>query len=583
MTVDIVPALNDSRYRAAQWLLRVCLVFGVMIMGVGLLLPVNSAWPGAIALAVTGLGYWSFKARHAQYCIIAGQAAVAQAIALTAALSGTGWQIDAHMMFYVALAALVGLVDVRTILLAAATIVAHHLILGIVFPALVFPSVDLIENVERALFHGGIVGLEVLALSWAVTIRLGLTAQVHAALLQADEAIEEAKAAGQMAEGARAEAEAEAARAHAAQTQAEELVGVLETEQAAREQANQAARLAEERSATVQKDAMEAQAQVVSALRDGLAQIAKGDLSNPISDPFPEAYEPLRLDYNRAITDLASVLSEVLARTGQLMEQVAAVSGAANDLAGRTDKQVASLEATSVAIETLRKVVQASTENAGTTASSAAEVKADAMAGGEVVREVVVAMSEIEASSQEIAKINAVMDSIAFQTNLLALNAGVEAARAGEAGRGFSVVASEVRALSRRATEAARGINELTERSGRQVQAGVSLVGTAGEALDGIVSSIARMTETVACIADAANEQSDGLSAVNRTVSELDAVAQSNAAMFEETSTACLSLTAGREQIAGRLRQFRVGHRAGQPVDDAEDWAMDDAPTSAAS
>ena len=128
----------------------------------------------------------------------------------------------------------------------------------------------------------------------------------------------------------------------------------------------------------------------VAALRDGLAQIAKGDLSNPISDPFPEAYEPLRLDYNRAITDLASVLSEVLARTGQLMEQVAAVSGAANDLAGRTDKQVASLEATSVAIETLRKVVQASTENAGTTASSAAEVKADAMAGGEVVREVVV-------------------------------------------------------------------------------------------------------------------------------------------------------------------------------------------------
>ncbi|WP_415401456.1 methyl-accepting chemotaxis protein [Tateyamaria sp. SN3-11] len=583
MTVDVFSALNASRYRAAQWLLRACLVLGVMIAAAGLLLPVNSAVPGVVALVVTGIGYWSVRARHAHYRMIVGQVAVAQAIALTAALSGTGWQIDAHMLFYVALAALVGLVDVRAILIAATTIIAHHLGLGIVFPALVFPSVDLIENVQRALFHGVIVGLEVLALTWAVSIRLGLTKQIHVALMQADQAIAKAKTAGQMAEDARAEAEAEAERAHAAQTKAEELLGVLKTEQDAREKANEEARLAEDRSAAVQEDAMEAQTQVVSALRDGLAQIAKGDLSNPITEPLPASYEPLRVDYNRAITDLAAVLSEVLARTGQLMEQVAGVSSSANDLAGRTHKQVETLDATSAAIETLRKVVQASTESARTTAHSAAEVKADAMAGGAVVREVVGAMSEIEASSQEIAKINAVMDAIAFQTNLLALNAGVEAARAGEAGRGFSVVASEVRALSRRATEAARGINELTERSGRQVQEGVSLVGKAGEALDGIVSSIARMTETVESIAHAATEQLDGLSAVNRTVSELDAVAQSNAAMFEETSTACLSLTAGMEQIAGRLRQFRVGQDAGQVADDPADWDIPLEPKSSAS
>ncbi|MEO1689750.1 MAG: methyl-accepting chemotaxis protein, partial [Pseudomonadota bacterium] len=193
----------------------------------------------------------------------------------------------------------------------------------------------------------------------------------------------------------------------------------------------------------------------------------------------------------------------------------------------------------SAAVGLLHKAVQASTDNARATAAAAETVRTDGVAGGEIVRRVVAAMSKIEASSREIAKINSVMDTIAFQTNLLALNAGVEAARAGEAGRGFSVVASEVRALSQRATEAARGINALTQRSTRQVQDGVALVNEAGHSLEGIVSAIADMTGSVQRIADAAAEQSDGLSDVNASVVALDAVAQSNAAMFEDTSAAC--------------------------------------------
>jgi methyl-accepting chemotaxis protein len=256
------------------------------------------------------------------------------------------------------------------------------------------------------------------------------------------------------------------------------------------------------------------------------------------------------------------------------MTLVAAVQTSATDLARRTEAQVASLEVTSRAMDTLQGAVRASTDNAQATAASAEKVRSDAAAGGEVVHKVVDAMSDIETSSHQIAKINAVMDAIAFQTNLLALNAGVEAARAGKAGRGFSVVASEVRALSQRATEAARSINELTEASTEQDQTGVVLVKRAGEALQGIVSSVSDMTGSVQKIADATRSQSDQLGDVNGSVSEMDKVAQENATMFDETNTACTSLMDGMQTMVDNLGQFRLGVQKSDFVTDLEPPAL---------
>ncbi|WP_299586682.1 methyl-accepting chemotaxis protein [uncultured Tateyamaria sp.] len=560
LTQDVMSALDASRLRAARWLLNGCLVLGVCIAVTGLLMPANSIVPALIALGATAVGYWSVRVEYPQYRLIVGQVAVAQPIALLVAMSGSTWQMDAHMLFFVALSALVGLVDIRAIIFAAITTVLHHLSLGIFLPHLVFPTVDFLENVERVLFHGAIVGLQVVVLAWAVRIRISLTKQVQRALTDAKAATVRAEQSGALAETAHTAAQSETARAQGAQSKAEALLTQLKEEQTAREKADSAARATEAHAAEVRQTVLDDQSRVVTALRDGLSRVARGDLASPITEPFPDAYEVLRSDYNAAIQNLASALSDVAANTGTLMEQVAGVSASANDLSERTDKQVASLDATGVAIENLHKTVQASTENARATASAAIAVKTDAVAGGDVVRRVIAAMSDIESSSQEIAKINAVMDGIAFQTNLLALNAGVEAARAGEAGRGFSVVASEVRALSQRATEAARGINDLTERSGRQVQDGVALVGQAGKALDGIVDSIANMTAAVERIAQAAENQSDGLRAVNDTVNDLDAVAHSNATMFEETTAACHALTAGMEHISDRLRGFELQH-----------------------
>ena len=172
-------------------------------------------------------------------------------------------------------------------------------------------------------------------------------------------------------------------------------------------------------------------------------------------------------------------------------------------------------------------------------------------------------MDRIEQSSRDIATITAMIDEIAFQTNLLALNAGVEAARAGDAGRGFSVVATEVRALSQRAASAAKEIEQLIVRSSGEIQSGVKHVTAAGEALHQIFAQVSDIETVVAEVAKGATEQSLALKQVSVVIDGMDKETQRNAAMAEETNAATQNL---RQQIKS-LVEGVVGFKteAGEP------------------
>jgi methyl-accepting chemotaxis protein-1 (serine sensor receptor) len=160
-------------------------------------------------------------------------------------------------------------------------------------------------------------------------------------------------------------------------------------------------------------------------------------------------------------------------------------------------------------------------------------------------------MSEINNSSSKIADIVGLIQEIAFQTNLLALNAAVEAARAGEQGRGFAVVATEVRSLAQRSAGAAKEIKGLINDSAEKVRSGSELVNQSGKALAEIVDSVKKVTDIVAEIAAASQEQSAGIDQVNNAVMQMDEMTQQNAALVEEAAAAARAM----QEQAGELTQ----------------------------
>lgn len=175
-----------------------------------------------------------------------------------------------------------------------------------------------------------------------------------------------------------------------------------------------------------------------------------------------------------------------------------------------------------------------------------------------MVAQVVATISAIDELSKKIADIIAVIHGIAFRTNILALNAAVEAARAGEQGRGFAVVATEVRSLAQRSAGAAKEIKSLIADSVDKVGAGTKLVDQAGATMREVVESIKRVTDIVAEITVASQEQSSGIEQVNQAVAQMDETTQQNAALVEEAAAAAESL----QEQAGALRRsvatFRV-------------------------
>ena len=300
------------------------------------------------------------------------------------------------------------------------------------------------------------------------------------------------------------------------------------------------------------------QTAVVSTLADSLGRLARGDLNARIDASFPAAYVKLKEDFNAAVVSLKSAMGSISDSTTAIHAGSGEIANAADDLSKRTEQQAARLEETAAALDQITATVKRSAEGARQAATVVTGARQDAEHSGEVVRQAISAMGEIESSSNEISQIIGVIDEIAFQTNLLALNAGVEAARAGDAGRGFAVVASEVRALAQRSAQAAKEIKTLIGHSVEQVEQGTALVDQAGKTMGDIVGSIRRVSDIVAEITTATAEQSNGVQQVGLAVSQMDQATQQNAALVEESAAAAESLKVQAQQLVQAVAVFKL-------------------------
>lgn len=223
-----------------------------------------------------------------------------------------------------------------------------------------------------------------------------------------------------------------------------------------------------------------------------------------------------------------------------------------NDLSSRTEQQASALQQTAASMEELKITVRQNADNAHSAQQLAESASTSAQKGGEVMNNLDKIMVEITANSRQIADINSVIDSIANQTNILALNAAVEAARAGEQGRGFAVVAGEVRNLAKRSADAAKEIRQLINTCVANMNTGSQEVELAGASMQEIVKSVVQVTDIMAEITSASDEQSTGINQIAQAVNEMDLVTQQNAQMVENAAKTATSV----EQHASNLDQI---------------------------
>ena len=290
--------------------------------------------------------------------------------------------------------------------------------------------------------------------------------------------------------------------------------------------------------------------------------VASGDLTSHIVVETTEETGMLLQALKDMNESLIRIVGQVRSGTDTIAGASTQIANGNLDLSSRTEQQASSLEETASSMEELTSTVHQNADNARQANALAASASGVAVRGGDVVSRVVETMDSINQSSNKIVDIISVIDGIAFQTNILALNAAVEAARAGEQGRGFAVVASEVRTLAQRSAAAAKEIKELIGDSVEKVGAGSKLVAEAGSTMNEVVISVQRVTDIVAEISLATQEQSTGIDQINMAIGQMDTVTQQNAALVEQAAAAAASLQEQAAALAQVVSVFRMDHAA---------------------
>lgn len=306
--------------------------------------------------------------------------------------------------------------------------------------------------------------------------------------------------------------------------------------------------------------------QGLGAVREALARLAQGDLTQEMPDHFQGVFAEIAQDMNQTTAKLAETLSDIGFVAASVGAGSVEIDVATQGLSGRSAKNAASIEQTAAALKQMTVNVKTAEEAASGTRSDVRAISDVAREGNEIVIETVKAMEHISESSNEIGSVLKLIDDIAFQTNLLALNAGVEAARAGSAGRGFAVVASEVRALAQRSADASHDIADLVDKSSENVKRGVELANSSGDALAKIVADMDNATTKLDEIVSSSKETALGIGEISDATTRLKDDTRQNADVFVENAEAVKGLRHEAERLEKTISVFKFENQRGETL-----------------
>ncbi|SQD78536.1 CHASE3 domain-containing protein [Moritella yayanosii] len=298
---------------------------------------------------------------------------------------------------------------------------------------------------------------------------------------------------------------------------------------------------------------------MVATLREKASlakKIAEGELDQNIT--LASSKDSLGLALQEMSENLNTVLGQTQCASAEIAQGSNNVALSSTALSEGASLQAASLENISVSLNELTSQINTNAENAEQARQFAAQAQIEAREGSDKMAAMITAMNEISDSSKSISSFISTIDEIAAQTNLLALNAAIEAARAGEQGRGFAVVADEVRNLAARSTAAAEETSKLIAGSVEKAEKGSLIANETAQSLNSIFESIKKTAELVDEIANASNEQATGAEVINQGLVEIDGVTQQNNDTAQESAVAAEQLSQQAEQLEVLLSRFKL-------------------------
>ncbi len=289
-----------------------------------------------------------------------------------------------------------------------------------------------------------------------------------------------------------------------------------------------------------------------------LGEIADGNLNTTLNGEFLGDFLTIKDAINRIIESLNDVIGTISLAAEQVQSGASQVATGSQLLADGSVAQANSVQELTDASADILEQTRHNANNAERASHMSQATRTDASGGKVIMEEMLDSMRAISESSESIGKIIGVIESIAFQTNILAINAAIEAARAGENGKGFTVVAEEVRTLSKRSSDATKNIRSLISDTLEKVAAGSSTANQTAEVLNRILDDIQSVSSLIDEIAQASVSQSNAISQMSDGIEKVSRVVQSNSATAEQSAAASQELSAQATVLQENVSRFVI-------------------------
>ena len=317
-----------------------------------------------------------------------------------------------------------------------------------------------------------------------------------------------------------------------------------------------------------------------------LEKIGKGNLTSRIQSEYQGDYNLIKDNLNLAVELLGQAIKELKEGVLAVASASAQISATVEELAAGAQEQSSQINEVVSAVEEMTSSIFENAKNATKVNESSKHATEKAEEGGELIADIILKMNliansvseaaekinQLAASANKIGEITNVIDDIADQTNLLALNAAIEAARAGEQGRGFAVVADEVRKLAERTTKATKEIAEMIKQiqvdtaqvvdsmkvGSMEVEEGKYLVDKAGEVLKEIIQSSNNVTDLITHLAAASEQQSSTAEQISKSIESINTVVQETASGLQQITKSIDDLNKLNEKLQTRAERFQV-------------------------